>query len=79
MKCLTKQVSWNRPNQFHNVIAHPGGMHIILCCNPHSVRRETNSEEKGKWCRRWLFSRWHRDRRYGGRGKEVLYTLCIIE
>ena len=24
---VTKQVYWNQPNQFQNVIAHPGGMH----------------------------------------------------
>ena len=27
---VTKQVCWNQPNQFQNVIAHPGGMHIII-------------------------------------------------
>ena len=26
---ITKQVCWNQPIQFHNVIIHPGGMHII--------------------------------------------------
>ena len=26
---VTKQVCWNQPEQFHNVIVHPGGMHII--------------------------------------------------
>ena len=26
---VTKQVCWNQPVQFYNVIAHPGGMHII--------------------------------------------------
>ena len=26
---VTKQVCWYQPNQFHNIIAHPGGMHII--------------------------------------------------
>ncbi len=26
---VTKQVCWNQPNQIQNVIAHPGGMHII--------------------------------------------------
>ncbi len=26
---ITKQVCWYNPEQFHNVITHPGGMHII--------------------------------------------------
>ena len=26
---VTKQVCWNQPNQFQNMITHPGGMHII--------------------------------------------------
>ena len=26
---VTKQVCWYQPVQFHNVIVHPGGMHII--------------------------------------------------
>ena len=26
---VTKQVCWNQPEQFDNVIVHPGGMHII--------------------------------------------------
>ena len=26
---VTKQVCWNQPTQFKNVIIHPGGMHII--------------------------------------------------
>lgn len=26
---VTKQVCWHQPAQFRNVVAHPGGMHII--------------------------------------------------
>ena len=26
---VTKKVCWYQPRQFHNVITHPGGMHII--------------------------------------------------
>ena len=27
---VTKQVCWHQPMRFHNVIVHPGGMHIIV-------------------------------------------------
>ena len=26
---VTKQVCWNQPTEFHNVVVHPAGMHII--------------------------------------------------
>jgi len=26
---VTKHMCWNQPDQFRNVIVHPGGMHII--------------------------------------------------